>query len=400
MGSKTNFLRLECTTGNHNKFYEIWLESKSIGYTVCFQYGRIGTAGVGGAKVKDVSYSTAMATLNDLKYEKQAKGYQIVSDAGDGAEDTKPKKKNPILTGVPVTMVKDEGQFEVMQPTAWPQEEVDELLDDENWGMQEKKNGKFLRTSFLMGTYTAYNKLGKKVVLPKGTMDGLREVSEKVSFALDGELIKDTYHVFDLYKYKDLKGSTVPTRTRYESAAELVAQASSLGGDARLVPMYFGADKRSMYNELVGLKVEGFVFKRLVQIYVPGKVEDRSKAVSVKVKLWKEISAIASGWNKGKQSVSLDLYEWEGGQDYKLTTIGSLTVPEKYAKQLKDTPLVVRVRYLYATKENQLYQATLDPDDSGSVVRDDIDLENYSALNVNQLQKEGDGFQPKRSILI
>ncbi len=83
-------VRLENTTGSHNKFYEIWIDRESGLYTVMFQYGRIGTSGVGGVKESGLTLASAQAVMADLRYSKQNKGYKKVSETANAAPLKKP----------------------------------------------------------------------------------------------------------------------------------------------------------------------------------------------------------------------------------------------------------------------------------------------------------------------
>lgn len=79
---------MECTTAGHNKFYEVWIADSTGGFDVMFRYGKIGTPGVGGRKNTHVlSLSLAERLMNDLKYEKQNKGY-VVKQKGGKTDET------------------------------------------------------------------------------------------------------------------------------------------------------------------------------------------------------------------------------------------------------------------------------------------------------------------------
>lgn len=99
---KDPFVRMELRDPpKHNKFYEVWVEPASpisggfAGFVVNFRYGRIGTAGLIGTKTpKPVSSGTASVIFMEVRSEKTAKGYEVVSKADPDSA----KKTLPLLT--------------------------------------------------------------------------------------------------------------------------------------------------------------------------------------------------------------------------------------------------------------------------------------------------------------
>lgn len=388
-----DFVRLECTTGGSNKFYELWLESSGGGYNVCFKYGPIGQPGVGGVKRADVTYSMATASLNDIKSEKMAKGYKVKGTSTNMDDDG-----GSYVTKNPILLVKEKdwpdnqdmkNPVGIMQPTDWPLKNVGALLEGSEWGMQQKMNGKFIRVVASQGgqAVSFYNKIGKAVSM--STYAGtFREVAKNV--AIDCEALNDKLYAFDMPSCAD------SFENRYLALKKYVMDALDQSDRLQIVPMYAGSDKMQMFSDLQQSKQEGVVFKKLKHGYDPGKTENQGAACSLKVKFWKEASVLSNGFT---DKSSIKLFVFEGG---KMVSVGKVTVPEKYKPQLKKFDCVVRVRYLYATKAHQLYQTTLDPDDNGNVVRDDIETTDYASLSIKQLQYEGvaDEDEPKRSIIV
>lgn len=96
------FVRLEyIDPPKHEKFYELWVEPAGpisggfAGFVVNFRYGRIGTVGLMGTKTpKSVSHVAATSIFVEVRNEKMAKGYGIVSDVDPDSK----KKTLPLLT--------------------------------------------------------------------------------------------------------------------------------------------------------------------------------------------------------------------------------------------------------------------------------------------------------------
>jgi len=84
-------IRLECTLGNHNKFYELDLVRTNGRSTVKAIYGRIGQAGQETIVYDGDNEQEAHAEMQKKQLEKQKKGYSIVS-GGNGKLAPEEKK--------------------------------------------------------------------------------------------------------------------------------------------------------------------------------------------------------------------------------------------------------------------------------------------------------------------
>ena len=86
-------IRLECTTGGHNKFYEFHLSKTNGRVTVKGLYGGIGKAPQEAVIYDGDSEMEAKAELQKKQTEKLKKGYIIVSSNGDAPEVATQKKR-------------------------------------------------------------------------------------------------------------------------------------------------------------------------------------------------------------------------------------------------------------------------------------------------------------------
>ena len=75
-------IRLECTTGGHNKYYELHLSRGSESFTVEGLYGAIGQAPKKAMIYDGDNEQEALAEMQKKQLEKQKKGYVIVGSGG------------------------------------------------------------------------------------------------------------------------------------------------------------------------------------------------------------------------------------------------------------------------------------------------------------------------------
>jgi len=74
-------IRLECTQGNHNKFYELSMTKTTGRTTVKALYGRIGQAGQETIVYDGDNEEEAKAEMQKKQLEKLKKGYIVVGSA-------------------------------------------------------------------------------------------------------------------------------------------------------------------------------------------------------------------------------------------------------------------------------------------------------------------------------
>lgn len=336
-------MTLECHEGGSNKQYTIWLEAKAGGWSVEFQFGPIGGFVQGGTKTKTpVALDEARKIYDRIVKEKRAKGYVEGADAPafsqtEGAKDT--GLRPMLLTDASGT-------------------DPEPYLKDPSWGAQRKMNGKRIMIRTTAAGVVGANRRGLECPIP----DIIRTELAYGDADLDGELIGDVYHAFDLLQMgeADLRGE--PYRERH---AELDAWRPTLV-HFKVVPLVTGEKaKRALYAKLQADRQEGIVFKRLDGAgYLPGRIENLGKAVAVKIKFYTEGSFLVLDWNRGTSSVQVAALDGK-----KHVAVGNVTVAAKYADQIAKGD-IVKVRYLYATAASQLYQPVLDATDAGSVIAD------------------------------
>ena len=88
-------IRLECTTGGHNKYYELHLSRGTNRYTVRGLYGAIGQAPKGALIYDGDNEQEALAEMQKKQLEKQKKGY-VIAGTSSTLPSTPDQKKRTI----------------------------------------------------------------------------------------------------------------------------------------------------------------------------------------------------------------------------------------------------------------------------------------------------------------
>jgi bifunctional non-homologous end joining protein LigD len=333
-------ISLYCTEGGSDKVYTLWIEEKGGLCTVQALGGRRGGSMTPYTKGKPGSLADVEKTYASVLKEKLGKGYHEGEDAPAYTEGTGKK----------------DGGLRPMLLTPDVEENLDRYINDDAWGAQEKFNGHHVMIRATSNAVQAYNKKGLERPIPLEIMEVMESFRNCVC-ELDGELVGDFLYVFDNMADKG------DCQTRADNLLKYVGLFGV--GNIKLSPLVVGREaKRAFVDDLIKRKKEGVVFKRLDAIYTPGKVDNLMKSVAVKIKFYAEGSFLVLDWNKGVSSVEVAAKDGK-----KTVSIGNVTIPAKYANAIKKGDCL-RVRYLYATDADQLYQPTLDADDAGNVVAD------------------------------
>jgi len=366
--SKEMMVSMTCTEGGSNKQYTIWLERRGSLWVTVAAWGPIGGHITTGLKTK-VPVSRAAAEKEHAKVvkAKKRKGYV---ESGRAVQYAMPPAPRPRAGAKPVVarMPKKEAGLRPMLLTVATEDDLEYFITNNKWAAQEKMNGKRIMVRAKGGKVLAANRSGQECPVPQAVIDALTGVEGEY----DGELVRGRLHLFDAMRNGtgDLRGKGMALRHEYADAVAFSAPTV-----ISIVPLVTGtAAKRALVEKLKADRKEGVVFKKVDAPYEPGRRTNLKKAIAVKVKFYAEASLKVIRWNN-KQSIQL------GARDGRTTVfVGNMTVPEKYNGTIHEGD-IVRVRYLYATEANKLYQPNLDPDGNGDVVRDDIlDADALSSL--------------------
>ena len=330
--------RLFYRDGGSDKVYHAGINAAEGGYTVTFAFGRRGSAMTAGTKTTaPVAWEKAQQIYNKLLAEKTAKGY-----TPDGA-------------GALFAMTDYEARRSGLHPqllNSIGEEAAEALLADPAWCLQEKFDGRRIMVSVAGGFATGSNRKGLCVPLAQEISDALAALPD---CEVDGELLGDSYVVFDLLKSGETDCRARPYRERYEALRVAVPASPAL----TVAETAWDTDgKRALYDRIAAAGGEGVVFKKADGQYVAGR--PASGGSQVKCKFYATCTCLVAAQND-QRSVRLHLLDDAG----KAVNVSNVTIPPN--KALPAAGALVEIRYLYAYKGGSLYQATY------LIERDDIE---------------------------
>ncbi|TAM87626.1 WGR domain-containing protein [bacterium] len=317
---------LTCTEEGSAKAYRVQLEETGSGFAVNGFNGRIGSALKLQPKGVFPALAAARAAFDALVAAKVKKHYRVSQGAPGGA----------VIASVPT----DTGlRPQLLIPIE--RSEAERLLDDARYLMQQKHDGERLMVRRDGGSVVGANKLGNAASLPQALVADILALPED-SFIVDGELVGDTYHVFDLLEAGG-HGNERPFAARHEA---LIALLRDVPSPWIAVVGVSHANKREALNALYDAGAEGVVFKRADAPVEAG----RKHGTQFKFKFYETATCRVSRHN-AKQSVGLEMRGNAGWVE-----VGNVTIPPNAAKPAIGT--FVEVRYLYAYAGGSLYQPT------------------------------------------
>lgn len=231
------------------------------------------------------------------------------------------------------------------------------LLADDEWWAEPKLDGERRMVRVTPTRITGLSKQGTTASLSKSVAGQF--ASFEATFVLDGELVGDTLHVFDMPCGFGV--DRAPYSRRREALEHLFTLGrTELGWDdtaLRLVPRYHGDDKALLWAAVLANNGEGLIFKKSSSLYQPGT---RSRQW-IKWKNTHPVTCIAVGFNvNGKQNIALAMLD-ENGNEVPVGEVSRLTGDGPRVKLRS----VIDVTALYSTDSNRLYQpvkARLRPD--------------------------------------
>ncbi|HUR46452.1 MAG TPA: WGR domain-containing protein [Candidatus Saccharimonadales bacterium] len=312
--------------GSSDKVYQAAIEPRNNLFVVTFAYGRRGATLQTGTKTqKPVDLPTAEHVFDKLVREKTAKGY---TPAESGTPYQQPDQQNA-STGIRPQLL-----------NAIDEAEASRLVSSAEWCMQEKKDGKRLLVKKESGKVHGINRRGLSCGLPVPVVQELLDFEH--DFILDGEIVDDTYFVFDLLLCEDRTWMLRPYQERLNALEAL------FGHDDRehvllLESIYDQLDKVDRLREFQKCRAEGVVFRQLNAPYQAGR--PNSGGPALKYKFTTTASCIVGGLSKSKRSVKLVLFDAVHQKD-----AGNVTIPPNFP--MPSIGDVVEVRYLYAFKES------------------------------------------------
>jgi len=311
--------------GSSDKEYHAQLIEDNGDHVVNFQYGRRGSSLKAGTKTKDaVSLEEATKIYNKLVKSKTSKGY---SEGESGAVFQSPDLADR-TTGV----------FPQLLNELRTEAELMEMIDDDNFVSQEKKDGE-CRLLKKDADTIGINKKGLAVLLPNKI-----ESSMKREGTVHGEIIGDRLFIWDI---RSLEGKCLETKPYLARLA--ILDGLEFGSNIEVVETAVGKEaKLAMLKKLKAENREGIVFKRKNHKYKEGRPSSGGDVF--KYKFYKTATCRVMDHTKGKRSVGLEMIDGEA------IRVGKVTIPAN--KAIPEIGSYIEVRYLYAYEGGSLYQPT------------------------------------------
>ena len=321
-------VHLEYKDDRSDKEYNIFLTDTQSGFTVDFSYGRTGNPASTGTKTNSpVDKESAEKIFDKLMAEKMAKGYK---PSGEAIEFS--NLSNKTQTNLLPQLLNPISESEAMN-----------LINDDEWVAQEKKDGKRITMQVKDDVATAINRTGFVCGVPKNITDALVEFPDCV---LDGELVGTTLWLWDL---QELNGSSMrhePYWVRYHTL-ESIFKEWAKSTDIKLVQTAnTSLEKQELYLNILNNGKEGIVFKQKNAPYTVGR--PNSGGSQLKYKLCEDVTVQVVRVND-KSSVVMGILD--GNQ---IVEIGNVTIPPNY--EIPQVGAIVDVSYLYAYKGGSLIQ--------------------------------------------
>ena len=315
--------------GNSDKEYHVQLVSAGDLFVVNFQYGRRhSTLSEGTKTAVPVPYDQAKKTYDKLVKEKRTKGY---TEGENGTPYEGSGNQGQRSTHLPQLL------NQISEAVAF------QLIEDSDWVMQEKKDGRRLILERKALEIRGSNREGTLIAIPSPLVQA--GVTLGADFVMDGEAIGNVFHAFDLLEEA---GADLRHLSAVERHARLRSLLQSCKDSIQLVPLFTAADdKREEFHRLRSVRAEGVVFKRACSPYVPGR--PNTGGDHLKFKFTAEATCFVCKIN-AKRSVEIGME----GNDGEPVSVGNVTIPANH--EIPNEGDLVKVRYLYAFPQGSLFQ--------------------------------------------
>lgn len=348
--------------GSSDKEYHAEILALPGGNVVNFRYGRRGgTLTCGTKTAAPVDLAQARKIFHKLIQSKTAKGY------------------TPMASGTPFQGSEQSGQKsdfipQLLNPVT--EEAALQLLANHDWATQQKMDGERRAAHAENGSVIGINRKGLIVPLPEPVANELLAVARDGAIRIDGELIGDTLHVFDLHVYQGQSLHAQPWLHRMRIAQIALAPCLSIQTISAAVTR---EDKHRLWQQVREANGEGIVFKRIDGPVTPGR--PNSGGDWRKFKFTETASCCVIKANTGKRSVRIGLLEGNGFDESRLIPVGNVTIPPNFA--IPSPGDLIEVEYLYAYPGGSLYQPVY------RGLRTDVDR---SDCNMTQLKFKPSGL--------
>lgn len=253
----------------------------------------------------------------------------------------------------------------MLVPMLAKQAEVTSLtsfIDDTNWVMEQKLDGHRILLCSPGGNYppTALTRAGTPYTrkLPKAIQDfRFPEGNGAMDLVLDGELVGDTFYVFDMIA-QGVVDTSLPLRLRRKVLEDSFGFWAEGNPNIKLVPQAKTKDEKiALAEKALQNNFEGLLLKRSDSQYIPGGRTD----------LWLKVKFVSTCdvfvldvRDDGKESVKLGMVEYDQLTDHpQIIDVGRASLIGKEKSGAINVGDVLEVRYLYTGAGGRLYQPTI-----------------------------------------
>ena len=333
-------ISLYYSEGSSDKEYHAEIAEVPGGNVVNFRYGRRGGSLTVGTKTSaPVDFAEARKIYDRLVKEKTSKGY------------------TPDVSGTAYQSTANAGLKTGFMPQLLnpiTKDEVIGLIEDGCWAAQEKLDGERRAAHAEAGSVTGMNRKGLAVPLPQPIADELLCIAGQTgAIRVDGEIIGDILHVFDLHVHKGEHIHSLPWLERMRLAETALAGCKQI----RTVPVAVTKDeKRCLWYRIQLAHGEGVVFKLSGSQVKEGR--PNTGGDWLKFKFTESASCFVLEVNSGKRSVKIGLLENSNlpnaVEGRMMIPAGNVTIPPNHAIPVAGD--IMEVEYLYAYRGGSLYQ--------------------------------------------
>lgn len=328
-------ISLYYTAGSSNKAYNVHLvqsEDKS-GWLVNFEYGKRGAALRPGTKTKDpVTFAAAKETYDKVVNGQLKDGY-TQDESGAVYQSTSMEERFTGIVGQLLNTIDDDDLTT-----------VERLINDPDWGMQEKFDGERRLVKITDAEVIGINKQGLRGALAMPMVEAVQALG--VPALLDSEDMGSHFRVFDLLELDGRDLRALPYEQRYANLEKLLA---STDDRLRLVKLVASADeKRALFEDVKKRNDEGVVFKRLAAMFTPGR--PASGGDQHKYKFFADATVVVEKAHATKRSVSFYAFDENGEK----VMLGNVTIPPN--QRIPVAGEIIEVRYRNTQKGGSLYQ--------------------------------------------
>lgn len=306
--------------GTSDKIYQVSVDACAGGYDVNFAYGRRGSTLTAGKKNSTPLPKDAADKLAEkLLREKMAKGY-TPGENGTAYVNTDKEER---FTGILPMLL-----------NSIEEHEVEKYIQDPNWVLQAKEDGRHIEIRKQDGNVDGINRKGLIVALPQKWISEIKKIPG--DFILDGEAVGSQYRAFDTI-------NAHPLRKRLFDLADLTDHCDN--NIIVTVASYLGEGVKRYAADLMKSEgKEGLVFKDLNALYTPGRPNSGGPALKFKFTATANVRVVGINTQRSAQiALQGDI------------PCGNVTIPAN--KDIPNVGDLIEVRYLYAMPgSSALYQ--------------------------------------------